>query len=58
MKQKNVRTTSFMSSQSFSQLLTVNLQYSGIKIMMQCSDVNCMKSVCIRGWSGPYYATF
>ena len=47
-----------MSSQSFSQLLTVNLQYSGIKIMKQCSDVNCVKHVPIRGWSGPYYTTF
>ena len=30
-----------------------NLQCSGIKIMKQCSDINCMKSVCIRSWSGP-----
>ena len=28
-----------MSSQSFSQLITVNLQYNGIKITKQCSDV-------------------
>ena len=62
MKQNNVRTlvgtTSFMSSQSFCQLITVNLQYNGIKITKQCSDVNCMESVCIRSWPGPYYATF
>ena len=44
-----------MSSQSFSQLITVNLQYNGIKITKQCSDVNCVKSVCIRRWPGPYY---
>ena len=33
MKQSNVGvgTTSFMSSQSFSQLITVNLQYNSIK---------------------------
>ena len=30
--------TSFMSSQSFSQLLTINLQYNGIKITKQCSE--------------------
>ena len=49
-----------MSSQSFSQLITANLQYNGItnKITKQCSDVNYVKSVRIRGWSGPYYATF
>ena len=47
-----------MSSQSFSQLITVNLQYNDIKITKQCSDVNCVKSVCIRGWSGPHYVTF
>ena len=59
MKQNNVGTTSFMSSQSFRQLITVNLQYSGIKITrQQCSDVNCVKSVRIRGWSGSYYAIF
>ena len=46
-----------MSSQSFSQLITANLQYNGIKITKQCSDVNYVKSVCIRGWSGPYYST-
>ena len=34
-----VGTTSFMSSQSFSQLITVSLQYNGIKITKQCSDV-------------------
>ena len=33
MKQNNVSgTTSFMSSHSFSQLITVNLQYNNIKI--------------------------
>ena len=47
-----------MSSQSFSQLITVNLQCNGIKIKKQCSDVNCLKSVRIRGWSCPHYATF
>ena len=31
-----------MSSQSFSQLITVNLQYNGIKITKQCSDINCL----------------
>ena len=40
MKQSNVSgTNSFMSSQSFSQLITINLQYNGIKITKQCSDV-------------------
>ena len=53
-----VGTTTFISSQSFSQLLTVNLQYSGIKKTNQCSDVNFVESVCILGWFGPYYATF
>ena len=48
----------FMSSQSFSQLIAVNLHYNGIKITKQYSDVNCVKSVYIRGWPGPYYATF
>ena len=43
-----------MSSQSFSQLITVNLQYNGIKITKQCSDVNCVKSIRIRGWSVPF----
>ena len=43
-----------MSSQSFSQLVTVNLQYNGIKITKQCSNVNCVKSVRIRGWSDAY----
>ena len=33
----------FKSSQVFSQLITVNLQCSGIKITKQCSDVNCVK---------------
>ena len=47
-----------MSSQSFSQLITVNLQYNGIKITKQCSDVNCVKSIRIRGWSGPHLAIF
>ena len=49
-------TTSFMSSQSFSQLIPVNLQYNGIKITNQCSDVNCVKSICIGGLPGSYYA--
>ena len=40
---------SFMSTQSFSQLITVNLLYNDIKITKQCSDVNCVKSVRIRG---------
>ena len=47
-----------MSSQSFSHLITVNLQYNGIKITKQCFDVNCVKSVYVPGWSGPYFATF
>ena len=47
-----------MSSQSFSQLITVNLQYNGIEITKQCSDVNCVKSICIQGWSGPCLVTF
>ena len=38
--------------------MTVNLQYNGIKITKPCSDVNCVKSVCIRSLPGPYYATF
>ena len=59
MKQNNViGTTSFMFSQSFSQLITVNLQYNGIKTTKQCSEVNCVKSVRIQGWSGSYYTTF
>ena len=37
-----------MSSQSFSQLKTLNLQYNGIKITRRCSDVNCLKGVCIK----------
>ena len=40
-----------MSSQSFSQFITLNLQDNGIKITKQCSDVNCVKSVRIQGWS-------
>ena len=47
-----------MSSQLFSQFITVNLQYNGIKITKQCSEVNCVKSLHIRGWSDLYYATF
>ena len=47
-----------MSSQSFSQLITVNVQYSGIKTTKQCSDVNCLKNILIRDWSVPYYSTF
>ena len=42
----------------FSQLITVNLQYNGIEIMKQYSDVNYVKSIHIRGWSGPHYAKF
>ena len=53
-----VGTNSFMSSQSFSKLITVNLQYNSIKITKQCSDVNCVKSIRIRGWSGPHFAIF
>ena len=53
-----INKTKLMSSQSFSQLITVTLHYNRIKITKQCSDVNCVKSVCIRGWSGPCYATF
>ena len=49
---------SFMSSQSFSQLITINLQYNGIEITKQCFDVNCVKSIRIRDWSGSNYATF
>ena len=52
-----VGATSFMSSQSFSQLKTVHLQYNSIKITKQCYDV-IVKSVCIRGSSCLYYATF
>ena len=40
-------TTSFMSSQSLSQLIAVNLQYHAIKITKESSDVNCMTSVSI-----------
>ena len=47
-----------MSSKSFSQIITVNLQYHDIKITKQCSDVNCVKIVGIWGLSGSYYATF
>ena len=57
MKQNNV-SWNFMFSQSLSQLITVNLQYNGIKLKKQSSDVNCVKSVCIWSWPGPYYATF
>ena len=53
-----VGTISFMSSQSLSQLITVNLQHNGIKIMKQCSDISCVKSIRILGWSGSHYATF
>ena len=55
-----VGTTSFMSSQSFSRLITVNLNlhFNGIKIVKQCSDIDFVKSVLIWGWSGPYYGTF
>ena len=49
-----VGTTSFMSSQSFSQLITVNLKYNGIKRTKQCSDVNCVKSVGIQGILSEY----
>ena len=31
-----------MSSPPFSELIAVNLQYSGIKITKQCYDVNCV----------------
>ena len=31
----------------FSQLITVNLQYSGIEKLKRYSDVNCVKTVCI-----------
>ena len=44
-------------SKSFSQIITVNLQYHDIKITKQCSDVNCVKIVRIWGLSGSYYAT-
>ena len=47
-----------LSSQSFSQFITVNLQYNGIKIAKQCSDANCVKIIRIRGWCGPHYPTF
>ena len=47
-----------MSLQSFSQFITVNLQYNGIKIMKQSSDTNWVKILRIRSWPGPYYATF
>ena len=49
---------SFMSSQSCSQLITVNLQYNSIKITEQCSGINCMNSIRIQGWSDPHYVTF
>ena len=35
-----------------SQLITDNLQYNGIKITKQCSDVNCVKSIRIQGCPG------
>ena len=35
-----------------------NLKYIGIKITKQWSDVNCVKSIRIRGWSGTHFATF
>ena len=54
----DINETSFMSSQSLNQLITVNLEYNCIKITKQCSDANYVKSVRNRGWSGPYYATF
>ena len=38
-----------MSSQSFSQLVTVNLKHNGIKIKKQCFDVNYVKTIRIRG---------
>ena len=47
-----------MSSQSFSQLITVNIQYNGIKITKQCSDVNYVKSIRIWAWSGPHFVIF
>ena len=53
-----VGTTSFMSSQSFGQSVTVNLQYYGIKIMWQCSDVHCLKNVCIWGCSVLHFSPF
>ena len=34
-----------MSPQSFSQLITVNLQYNSIEVKRQCSEVNCVKSI-------------
>ena len=34
-----------MSSQAFSQLITLNLQYNGNKTMKQCPDVHCVESV-------------
>ena len=44
MKQSNV-SNGFMSSQTLSQLVTANLQYNGIKIPKQCSDINCVKLI-------------
>ena len=44
-----------MSSQSSGQLITVKLQYNGIKIKKQCSDVSYVESVHIRGLSGPHH---
>ena len=40
-----------------SQLITDNLQYNGIKITKQYSELNCVESIRFLGWSGPYYAT-
>ena len=55
-----------MSSQAFSQLITVSLQYNGIKIRKQSSDFKCVKNFrgyfrgyyLIQGWFSPYYTTF
>ena len=52
-----VGTTSFMSSQSYCELVIVNLQCNGIQITKQWSDVNCVISIPIWSWSGPYYTT-
>ena len=50
-KQREVGTTSSMFSQSFSHLITVNLQYNSIKLTKHCPDVYCVKGIRIRGWS-------
>ena len=55
-----------MSSQAFSQLITVSLQHNGIKIRKQSSDFKCVKNFrgyfrgyyLIQGWFSPYYTTF